>query len=51
MLPKGTGPQFLNLPNIEKLEKKIFLSEKNLGKTKFWEKKFLKKNSTSSDNT
>ena len=47
MLPKLTGPQLLNLTNIQKLEKKnfqkkIFSGEKKLGKKKFCNKKFYK---------
>ena len=43
--PKGTGPQLLDLPNIEKLEKKfleIIFFPKKFGKKKF-SKKIVKK--------
>ena len=40
--PKGTGPQLLDLPNIEKLKKKIF-RKKIFFAEKIWEKKFSKK--------
>ena len=51
MSPKGTGPQLLNLSNIEKLKKKIFWKEcyfwkKNLGEKnlkKNFDKKFVSK--------
>ena len=39
--PRGTGPQLLNLPNIEKLEKKF--SIKKFGKKTFGTKKLWKK--------
>ena len=41
--PKVTGPQLLNLPNIEKLEEKIFQKRNSFFQKKIGKNFFLKK--------